>query len=417
MNTWVDTFHHFCEQSPYPQDCWIALSGGIDSVVCAHLWISWAKQHHYPPPQFIHVCHHDTPASQAMAAFCREFATLHGCALRIIEPPLRPITSEQAMRLHRYNAYASLGENSQCLLGHHLDDHIETVLFNFFRGTGANALSGMPLQRSHGQTLILRPLSSATRQEITAYAKEHNLDYVEDQSNQDTNYTRNFIRHQVVPTLAKRLPNYQHGALISMSHQRGAQSYLKRHIASLCDNYSYQYWFAPPMHEDKWLCKELIKTWFYRHRSQALSESHIEALYQLCLQPHGHIQLGECYIWSYKQQLFLPKSPIPPIVTDIQCSENNWSAIYNMNHQSLIDIGQKHRIQLKKFWQKIGVPAWLRPYTPLIFHHEKCVLVPGFYQIAAASYQQPQSMQIWLSDWYQQAAAYRPVSPKKSDNN
>lgn len=90
----------------------------------------------------------------------------------------------------------------QLLTAHHADDNVETVLFNIFRGTGISGLHGIPVR----QGKIIRPLLFATRSEVLAHAKENKLDWVEDSSNESAKYTRNYIRHEVLPMLKQIFP-------------------------------------------------------------------------------------------------------------------------------------------------------------------------------------------------------------------
>ncbi len=85
------------------------------------------------------------------------------------------------------------------LTAHHADDNIETVLINFFKGTGIKGLRGMVPRQNH----IVRPLLFARREEIETFEKENKLDFVEDSSNLTDKYTRNYFRHQVIPIIQK----------------------------------------------------------------------------------------------------------------------------------------------------------------------------------------------------------------------
>ncbi|MBY0476195.1 MAG: tRNA lysidine(34) synthetase TilS [Chitinophagaceae bacterium] len=90
-----------------------------------------------------------------------------------------------------------------CLLtAHHADDNIETLLMNFFRGTGLHGLTGIPVANGH----VKRPLLSFTKQELLAYAQEHQLKFREDASNRSSKYTRNFFRNELIPAISKVYP-------------------------------------------------------------------------------------------------------------------------------------------------------------------------------------------------------------------
>ena len=86
---------------------------------------------------------------------------------------------------------------------HHLDDNVETVLMNLFKGTGISGLHGILPKAGK----VVRPLLFATREEILAYANEQQFTWVEDSSNAETKYTRNYIRHEIIPAIIKAFPN------------------------------------------------------------------------------------------------------------------------------------------------------------------------------------------------------------------
>jgi tRNA(Ile)-lysidine synthase len=88
------------------------------------------------------------------------------------------------------------------LLAHHSDDQAETVLHNLLRGAGVRGASAMPESRGR----VLRPLLGLTRAELLAYARTHRLVWIEDESNADRRYTRNFLRHEILPRIASRFP-------------------------------------------------------------------------------------------------------------------------------------------------------------------------------------------------------------------
>lgn len=92
------------------------------------------------------------------------------------------------------------------LTAHHADDNIETVLMNFFRGTGLHGLTGIPAKGDALLSFVRRPMLDFSREEIVQFAKEYQLDFVEDSSNQSIKYTRNFFRHEIIPAISKVYP-------------------------------------------------------------------------------------------------------------------------------------------------------------------------------------------------------------------
>ena len=99
---------------------------------------------------------------------------------------------------------------------HQANDNIETLLINFFRGTGISGLHGIPPE----QGKVIRPLLFAKRQEIAEYAAAENLSWVEDSSNATDKYTRNFIRHRVIPPLQEIIPNLENNLLHNIDRFR-----------------------------------------------------------------------------------------------------------------------------------------------------------------------------------------------------
>jgi tRNA(Ile)-lysidine synthase len=119
---------------------------------------------------------------------------------------------EAQARDARYTVFESyLDAGDVLLLGHHLDDQVETVLFRLIRGAGPSGLAGIPEQRQLGVGALLRPLLGITRSQIEDYAVSHELVYLNDSSNNDTRYDRNFLRHDVLPLIESRWPGYRSG--------------------------------------------------------------------------------------------------------------------------------------------------------------------------------------------------------------
>jgi tRNA(Ile)-lysidine synthase len=119
-----------------------------------------------------------------------------------------------AARELRYQWFAGLHQQEKkvyILLAHHANDDIETMLMNFFRGTGLEGLTGMSSFISYN--FCLRPLLNNTREEIIAFAEKHNLEWVEDSSNQSNKYTRNCFRNELLPQLKKLYPAVEENLL------------------------------------------------------------------------------------------------------------------------------------------------------------------------------------------------------------
>lgn len=185
----------------------IAISGGIDSVVLAHLCksmnLNFALAH----------CNFNLrdEESDVDEAFVLDLAEDLNVEVFVQNFDTEAYAKDfkrsiqMAARELRYNWFAELAEQLKfdyILTAHHADDNLETFLINFTRGTGLNGLTGIPMKNEN----IVRPLLPFSRQEIEAYAKENQIKWREDSSNSSRKYLRNKLRHEVVPILKEINP-------------------------------------------------------------------------------------------------------------------------------------------------------------------------------------------------------------------
>ncbi len=189
----------------------LGLSGGVDSVVLLHLLAQISPQFSWRLSA-LHVHHGISSHADSWAEFCTELCAKYSIPLQVVHvdiKPLRSMGTEAAARQLRHAALASQPVDF-IALAHHRDDQTETLLLQLLRGAGVRGASAMPLLKSrlHAPSL-LRPLLDVARSELEAYAHEHELQWVEDDSNKDVSYPRNFLRHQVLPVLQQRFPAYR----------------------------------------------------------------------------------------------------------------------------------------------------------------------------------------------------------------
>ena len=186
----------------------VALSGGIDSVCLLHVLKGQAADMGITLSA-IHI-EHGIRGEESLRdmAFCEVLCKEWGVPLKIVRENVPALAAEQggsveqvarAVRYAAFFAVVDTGEADFVATAHHADDLAETILFRLARGTGA---SGMKAITERGG-LLRRPLLTVTRAEIEAYADENGLPHVEDSTNKDENFTRNYIRHTVLPAFEK----------------------------------------------------------------------------------------------------------------------------------------------------------------------------------------------------------------------
>ena len=189
----------------------VGLSGGVDSVVLLDILHTLAPCHGWRLSA-IHVNHQLSPHANEWVRFCKRLCRERGVPLRVVKVNVAHGDSiEAAARAARYAAYrAQAAEN--VVLAQHQDDQAETVLLQLLRGAGVKGLAAMPLVRDDAVRLglrLLRPLLGFTRAEIEQYAAARALSWVEDESNDDPYYLRNFLRIEIMPRLEARAPDYR----------------------------------------------------------------------------------------------------------------------------------------------------------------------------------------------------------------
>ncbi len=211
----------------------VGLSGGVDSVVLLDILQRVARKLRLRLSA-LHVNHQLSSHARRWEAFCRRLCRARGIPFQSAKVRVRRGDSvEAAARAARYAVFARQ-DCDYVVLAHHRDDQVETLLLQLLRGAGVKGLAAMPLLREEGggrraegkgeqrrergfssliphpsSLRILRPLLDVTRNEILEYARKRGLKWVEDESNQDIYFQRNFIRHEVLPVIARRFPAYR----------------------------------------------------------------------------------------------------------------------------------------------------------------------------------------------------------------
>ncbi len=198
----------------------LGLSGGVDSVVLLHLLHQLSPRNEWRLSA-LHVHHGISPQADAWAAFCADLCARCDIPLQIEQvdiTPLREMGIEAAARKLRHEVLSRQPVDF-IALAHHLDDQAETLLLQLLRGAGVKGASAMPMIKEPSPPpILLRPLLDISRSALLDYAQQHALQWVEDDSNADDAYPRNFLRHRVLPLLEQRFPAYRKTLARSARH-------------------------------------------------------------------------------------------------------------------------------------------------------------------------------------------------------
>lgn len=411
----------------------LALSGGLDSMVLLEL-LHQARQIRPCQLQAVYVNHGLSADAARWAEHCAQ-----ACALRDIEFFSLTITIdsagniEAAAREGRYQALAPFidAESTVLLTGHHADDQLETLLLALKRGAGIAGLSGMAKQRPFASGSLLRPLLDCNRPDIQAFARQHQLRWVEDSSNKDNRFDRNYIRNKIAPLLTGRWPAFVSTTLRSMAHLAAQQELINHYTAqalALCICADERQLNLPalllqlPVQQDlvirQWLARFQLNPssqWLQTLREQVI-DARQDAMPELVLADyqvkryHQRLYLIQqkaqpatsCRIaWSMQASLILPAG----LGELVACNEqgagrlpmhrSEHSVVFGQLSLPFKPAGQAQHKPLKQWFKRWQLPPWQRGQVPLLLQQDKLVAVAG-YASAVSTIQ----ADCWL-DWLQ----------------
>ena len=202
----------------------IGVSGGVDSMTLLNLCHNFCKSVYVVHVNYQLRGAHSDADQDLVESTCKTL----GIKCKVITPDIKllkgdGINLQQAARDIRYLAYSEMLEEEKAdyiLTGHTMDDSIETMVFNFFRGTDIKGLTGIS-----NQEVIKRPLLSFYKEDIYQYAKSNSIAFREDLSNQTEVYTRNLIRRSILPTMEQHLPNITTRLQVTQQHISRAERF------------------------------------------------------------------------------------------------------------------------------------------------------------------------------------------------
>lgn len=403
----------------------IAFSGGLDSTVLLHLLASLGHTEPLPPLCAIHIHHGLQAVADGWPAHCQNICDELGVPLRVMPVQVAAGASlERAAREARYSAFAqAMGEGEVLLTAQHRDDQAETLLFRLLRGAGVRGLAGIPVSRPLARGVVVRPLLDCSRAELLAYAQQHGLHWVEDPSNSDPTYARNYLRHQVVPAFAPHWPQAVQNLARSAAHLREAQGLLDElaqadltaaerasafpwlTLPSLAlapllalsparQRNALRHWLAPLSQlpdSDHWAGWENL-------RDAGIDASPVWRL------SDGELQRGDARLWWLSGEWLQTPSPAPDWQRPDQPLElpgNGRLSISGQVPAGLLQVryrqggevlnlpGRGHR-DLKRLLNELGIPAFVRGRLPLLYRGDELLAVanlPGLCSVAEAPWQ------------------------------
>ncbi|WP_200284269.1 tRNA lysidine(34) synthetase TilS [Rhabdochromatium marinum] len=406
---------------------WIAYSGGRDSHALLHAAATLPALRHLALSA-VHIDHGLHPHSGDWAEHCRQQCAMLHVPLkvqRVQVAPARGQSLEEAARLARWTLWETLlAPGEQLWLAQHQDDQAETLLLALLRGAGVAGLAAMPRARALGAGQAVRPWLECPGAWIAAYASAQRLSWIEDPSNQDTRFDRNHLRHRILPLLRARWPAASATLARSAAHCAEAQQLLDRASAdwltqaraTAAGSLSIQALQSLSPEQQHAVLRHWLAQGGFRMPSQRRLEAICHSLLQARAGAQGLVAWSGCEVRRYRDQLFaLPPLPAQPAAgtalrwdlrqplvlgerlgeLSVPASPEISEVLGRLAGRLAVDCAPQLQVRfavsglrcrvrpgapsrtLKALFQQVGVPAWLRPYVPMLFAGEHLLAIAG----------------------------------------
>ena len=356
----------------------------------------------------IHVDHGLQSGSASWAEWCRarcvEFGVdfiLHRVSVKVDKGE----SVEAVARHARYQAFeVEMNPGDILLTAHHRDDQAETLFLNLLRGSGLQGLAAMPEYRVFGPGFLARPLLSVGRDELESYLTQHVIDWIDDPSNAETTFDRNFLRHEVMPLLKSRWPAVSKTFARSASHCAEASTLLnvlsEGQLDDLIGSDGSLDLVSFSQH-DLSLRRLLMRQWLKSRGAPIPNTNRLERLFtEMVSASDGANPLvtwAEVEVRRYRNRLYCMAVETEPFQSEKNLNWQGRDALalpgngslritqglggidpeqwrkaeieirYRQGGELCCPAGRKGRRSLKKMMQESAVPPWLRERTPLIY--------------------------------------------------
>lgn len=409
-----------CLLKQYPQSAcfWVAYSGGLDSQVLLYALSQLVSAKRL---RAIHINHGLQGDSDKWATTCQAICEKLAIYCEVVTLVIKPKPGESleaCAREARYRAMAKrIPAGDFLLTGHHQNDQAETFLLQLFRGAGLKGLVSMPFCQRFASTYLIRPLLEFTRKELYAYAQMYHLTWIEDDSNSNLRFNRNFIRHQLLPLIQQRWPK------ADKTIARSAANLVEAH--ALLDEIGQQDWNSLQGSESPSLSISRLMTLSVKRQTNVLryglkqlhcslpSQKQLKQINVLLncrpdASPHvnwGNVQLRRYrdylyffnslefqkkftfkgfILWHLNQKLVLPtfdqlitKQVVGTGLNSALFIEKQVEVTFRQGGERFYLSNQNSR-PLKKLFQEWGVPPWQRSRVPLIYYKKELIAVAGY---------------------------------------
>jgi tRNA(Ile)-lysidine synthase len=375
----------------------VALSGGVDSAVMLHACATLREQSDVPfSVNAIHVHHGLSPNADEWLAFCHQLCMQLQIPFQYQKVNIQVAPRQSLEAVARNARYAVLDKlapaGSLVLLAQHEDDQAETVLLQLKRGAGPKGLSGMAERFTKSSSVqYARPWvnTGVGKQEILSYAQEHELKWMEDESNKDTSFDRNFLRSDIMPVLKDKWPQISktisRSAWLCASQNQLVETMAGEALHKIQNEESALSLSGLSVLPNA-LAAEVIRLWSSSQIGLTVSAAQLHEIQKLCVakaDQRGFVQVENWQCRSFNQYLYwvaLEDVAVLPLLehsieTEIDTKVARLDVTYGNLHRRVSLYANRPSKTLKVWMKEAGVKPWRRMAMPIVCLNEQIVAV------------------------------------------
>jgi tRNA(Ile)-lysidine synthase len=413
-----DNFLSDLNQFQKSEKFWLAYSGGLDSSVLLHLFYL-IKGNIKKDIEVLYINHGLQEEAVDWGKFCKEQCQQYDFPFReltINESCPKGVSIEAWAREKRYFLIEEqMNENDVLFTAHHQDDQVETFFLQALRGSGTRGLASMPIVKNDKNYFHARPLLNYSREKIKNYAEETKLVWLDDKSNFDVRYDRNYLRHKVMPVIEERWPAYRETIYRLINHQKESKVLLDELGQEDIKRAQYENSTSLDLEVVNKLSverqKNLIFIWLNNLNLKSPSSRNMEQIISDVI--YSSVDKSPCVSWEnveirrYKNLLYaskikedhdinieytwnpentlklldetlIAKSTIGKGISKLKTKNAEFVVKYRQGGEKFNPENLSHSKTVKQLFQEQGVLPWFRDRIPLIYINDDLAVIPGF---------------------------------------
>ncbi|QJC30415.1 tRNA lysidine(34) synthetase TilS [Enterobacteriaceae endosymbiont of Neohaemonia nigricornis] len=395
------------------QNILVAYSGGLDSSVLLYNLVKLRNKYPNISLRAIHVNHNLTHQSKKWVNICfLECQKLNVIFLHKSIFCNNISNIEEIARIKRYIVFQQVIKNHEFLVtAHHLNDQCETILLALKRGSGPKGLSGIPYQNIINNIKVFRPLLNISKHKILEYAIQNKLQWIDDPSNSNINYDRNFLRNIILPQINDRWSyfnkNIVRSAQLCQEQEKLLNEFLNPILVNLIQK-DKSLFYIPLKYYSIYKRNSILRKWLEYNECVMPSRKVLFLIWKdiiCCNSPKSEILIKNKIICKYKSYLFCINNDIftdktllwfnihKPLILPYKLGKLNISLKYTNNSIRIrypedneyiyikffnnkkfyIYFNTIYKVSICSIWEKLSIPFWKRKQIPLLFYNNQFI--------------------------------------------